>query len=146
MLDVALSAGLASTGLAAALFSWKMGNPLQQAMGPGFVPGLVSACLAMLALREVAGAARKARRTIAAEPAVESTAGETRRFLLAAGLMAAALWVWNVAGYLAGMIAVVCSGMLVEAEVKPQHALPFAVALGVALWVVFGVVFKIELG
>jgi hypothetical protein len=36
--------------------------------------------------------------------------------------------------------------MLVAGKVKSRRALPFAVALSVLLWLVFGAVFKIDLG
>jgi hypothetical protein len=146
--DIAVSAVLAALGFAAAGVSLRMGNPLRQAIGPGYVPTIVAICLAVLAL----GQTVRALRGPSMFPATDTHpkgGPDFRPSLLwtgAAALLAGSVWVWSVAGYMAGTVCAVVGVMLIDRKVKPRWALPFAMLLCGSLWVLFHVLFKIELG
>lgn len=138
--DVGVSGSLAALGFAAAALSWRMENPLQQAIGPGYVPAIVSVCLAVLALGQTASALLR-------RPGVAGLElSPSLRWMAAAALLAGAVWVWSVGGYLAGIFSAVFGIMLIDRKVKLQGTLPFAVLLSGSLWVLFHIIFKIDLG
>lgn len=145
--DIGVSGALAAMGILATALSWRMENPLEQPIGPGYVPALVSACLAVLALGQTVRAWRTPQDAMGeGKGEVAPDPRRTRTVMTAAALTGGAIWVWSIAGYLAAIILAVSGVMAIDRKVKPGRAVSFAVLLGVSLWLLFHVIFKIDLG
>jgi hypothetical protein len=148
MRDTVVSAVLAALGCVAAAVSWRMGNPLRQTVGPGYVPAIVAVCLAVLAVEQTVSALRRPQVLPAPDAKDDGGPESSPRplWLAAAALFAGSVWVWSVAGYLAGISSAVFGLMLIDGKVKVYWALLFAVLLTVSLWILFNVILKIDLG
>lgn len=151
----AVSLGLSGIGVMAIILSATMSNPLQQPLGPGYVPLCVSVSMAALCLRESFLALRELRSKRPSRDVAGETDGEKNsmklmwlnsRWLIATALIAVSLLVWSVGGYLLGMMVGVFGLTSVDRKIKPFAGLPFAALLALALWFLFKVVLKTDLG
>jgi hypothetical protein len=125
-----------------------MENPLHQAIGPGYVPALVSACLAIVGLTQTASSLRRrpaAQEAMTSRGPAKLQEASRPRWVLAAILIGGALWLWTVGGYVAGILSAVFVMMLIDRKVQPWRAFWFSALVTASLWVLFDAILKVHL-
>ncbi|HEY3314228.1 MAG TPA: tripartite tricarboxylate transporter TctB family protein [Bacillota bacterium] len=138
--------------------SMSIGNPLDQPLGPGLVPEILSLCILAGAAWEAWVSLRRLRRSgrassCSAPPTTVPPAslvpgnlfrGE-RRWLAAALLLLLGVEVWHLAGYFVGML--ICVAMLfwMDRQTRPVPAVLFSVGLVGLMWFLFDQLLHVSL-
>lgn len=143
---------LAVIGLAALVIASGMGNPVNQPIGPGLVPMVLSVVIVAGSLVDLALIWR--RPASAGHSEAETSGGEhpgadrnsERPWVLCGLALVVGVFAWRLAGYLPGLAVCVAAVVFADGEMKPIPGVVFSVVLVAALWFLFDMVLGVSLG
>jgi hypothetical protein len=151
-LRVTVALVLALVGLLMLAVSVTMPNPLDQTMGPGYVPAIMGACTLILSSWEALAGIREWRGSSASNPKMQGVhvrlaalLKEESNWLTLTALLVVSLLLWSTLGSLVGMIAASFSLIWVDRALGLKKGILFAVILSFSLWFLFEQILKVSL-